>query len=112
MHEQKHSPQMLAFAQQRQLIAQLATQAGRIGKRAKTPVIATARQLDTVSEQIYTTTEEACARLLNVSTGLIGILQLLDVWSDRAWECRCLHCLLLPLKLELDGALSDIQKML
>nr|CUV15749.1 conserved protein of unknown function [Ralstonia solanacearum] len=37
---------------------------------------------------------------------------MLDVWSDRAWECRCLHCLLLPLKLELDGALSDIQKML
>ncbi|MHA6911519.1 DUF1484 domain-containing protein, partial [Ralstonia pseudosolanacearum] len=70
------------------------------------------RQLDTVSEQIYTTTEEACARLLNVSTGLIGILQLLDVWSDRAWECRCLHCLLAPLKLELDDALSDIQKML
>ncbi|OAI75147.1 hypothetical protein RSP799_23880, partial [Ralstonia solanacearum] len=62
--------------------------------------------------QIYTTTEEACARLLNVSTGLIGILQLLDVWSDRAWECRCLHCLLAPLKLELDDALSDIQKML
>ncbi|OPK48328.1 hypothetical protein B5S37_22695, partial [Ralstonia solanacearum] len=43
---------------------------------------------------------------------LVGILQLLDVWSDRAWECRCLHSLLLPLKLELDGALSDIQKML
>ncbi|MGD7165496.1 DUF1484 family protein, partial [Ralstonia solanacearum] len=52
------------------------------------------------------------ARLLNVSTGLIGILQLLDLWSDRAWECRCLHCLLVPLKLELDDALSDIQKML
>ncbi|MHC6083194.1 DUF1484 domain-containing protein [Ralstonia solanacearum] len=112
MHEQKHPPQMLALAQQRQLIAQLSTQAERIGQRAKAPVIATVRHLDTVSEQIYTTTEDACARLLNVSTGLIGILQLLDVWSDRAWECRCLHSLLLPLKLELDGALSDIQKML
>ncbi|MGA4285132.1 DUF1484 family protein, partial [Ralstonia nicotianae] len=53
-----------------------------------------------------------CARLLNVTTGLVGILQLLDLWSDRAWECRCLHCLLVPLKLELDDALSDIQKML
>ncbi|WP_247422755.1 DUF1484 domain-containing protein [Ralstonia pseudosolanacearum] len=112
MREQKHSPQMLAFAQQRQLIAQLATQAGRIGKRAKTPVIATVCQLDAVSEQIYATTEDACARLLNVSIGLIGILQLLDVWSDRAWECRCLHCLLVPLKLELDGALNDMQGML
>ncbi|MHA6831286.1 DUF1484 domain-containing protein [Ralstonia pseudosolanacearum] len=112
MHEQKHSPQMLALAQQRQLIAQLATHAGRIGKRAKTPVIATVRQLDAVSEQIYATTEDAGARLLNVSIGLVGILQLLDVWSDRAWECRCLHCLLVPLKLELDDALSDIQKML
>ncbi|QOK91060.1 DUF1484 family protein [Ralstonia pseudosolanacearum] len=73
---------------------------------------ATLRQLKATSPLIYTTTEEASAKLLNVSTGLIGILQLLDVWSDRAWECRCLHCLLLPLKLELDGALSDIQKML
>ncbi|OIT13438.1 hypothetical protein BL243_22730 [Ralstonia solanacearum] len=112
MREQTHSPQMLAFARQRQLIAQLATQAGRIGKRAKTPVAATVRQLDTASAQIYATTEDTCARLLNVSTGLVGILQLLEVWSDRAWECRCLHCLLAPLKLELDDALSDIQKML
>ncbi|MDB0529650.1 DUF1484 domain-containing protein [Ralstonia solanacearum] len=112
MHERKHSPQMLALAQQRQLIAQLATHAGRISKRAKTPVIATVRQLDTVSEQIYTTTEDACARLLNVSIGLVGILQLLDIWSDRAWECRCLHCLLVPLKIELDGALEDVQQML
>ncbi|CCF96791.1 MULTISPECIES: DUF1484 domain-containing protein [Ralstonia solanacearum species complex] len=112
MHEQEHSPQILALARQRQLIAQLATHAGRIGKRAKTPVIATVRQLDVVSEQIYTTTEDACARLLNVSIGLVGILQLLDVWSDRVWECRCLHCLLVPLKVELDGALEDVQRML
>ncbi|MGC5872032.1 DUF1484 family protein, partial [Ralstonia pseudosolanacearum] len=33
MREQTHSPQMLAFARQRQLIVQLAAQAGRIGKR-------------------------------------------------------------------------------
>ncbi|MDO3624469.1 DUF1484 domain-containing protein [Ralstonia pseudosolanacearum] len=112
MREQKHSPQMLAFAQQRQLIAQLTVQAGRVGKRAKTPIIATVRRLDTVSEQIYATTEDACVRLLNVSAGLVGILQLLDVWSDRSWECRCLHCLLAPLKLELDGALNDAQRML
>ncbi|MGC5809812.1 DUF1484 domain-containing protein [Ralstonia pseudosolanacearum] len=112
MREQKRSPQKLAFAQQRQLVAQLAVQAGRIGKRAKTPVAGTVRQLDTVSEQIHAATEDACARLLNVSTGLVGILQLLDVWSDRAWECRCLHCLLAPLKLELDGALNDVQGML
>ncbi|ARS57532.1 DUF1484 domain-containing protein [Ralstonia pseudosolanacearum] len=112
MREQTHSPQMLAFARQRQLIVQLAAQAGRIGKRVKTPVATTVRQLDTASAQIYATTEDACARLLNVSTGLIGILHLLELWSDRAWECRCLHCLLVPLKLELDDALSDIQKML
>ncbi|TYZ38893.1 hypothetical protein C2U34_26770, partial [Ralstonia solanacearum] len=72
MREQTHSPQMLAFARQRQLIAQLAAQAGRIGKRVKTPVATTVRQLDTASAQIYATTEDACARLLNVSTGLIG----------------------------------------
>nr|CUV45409.1 conserved protein of unknown function [Ralstonia solanacearum] len=112
MREQTQSPQMLAFARQHQLIAQLAAQAGRIGKRAKPPVAATVRQLDTVSEQIHAMTEDTCARLLNVSTGLVGILQLLEVWSDRAWECRCLHCLLAPLKRELDGALNDVQGML
>ncbi|MGC5859436.1 DUF1484 family protein, partial [Ralstonia pseudosolanacearum] len=53
MREQTHSPQMLAFARQRQLIAQLAAQAGRIGKRVKTPVATTVRQLDTASAQIY-----------------------------------------------------------
>ncbi|MGC5859714.1 DUF1484 family protein, partial [Ralstonia pseudosolanacearum] len=62
MREQTHSPQMLAFARQRQLIAQLTAQAGRIGKRAKTPVATTVRQLDTVSEQIHAMTEDACAR--------------------------------------------------
>ncbi|WP_057392092.1 DUF1484 domain-containing protein [Ralstonia solanacearum] len=81
-------------------------------KRTVCTSAATLRQLETTGTLIYATTEDACARLLNVSTGLVGILQLLDLWSDRAWECRCLHCLLAPLKLELDGALNDVQRML
>ncbi len=81
-------------------------------KRAVRATAATLRQLEATAMLIYTTTEEASARLLNVSYGLVGILQLLDVWSEQAWEGRCLHCLLVPLKLELDDALSDIQKML
>ncbi|MFV8600706.1 DUF1484 domain-containing protein [Ralstonia pseudosolanacearum] len=112
MHEQDRSPQTLALAQLCELAQRLTPEAGRGSKRTVRASTATLRQLKATSTLIYTTTEEASARLLNVSTGLIGILQLLDVWSDRAWECRCLHCLLLPLKLELDGALSDIQKML
>ena len=112
MHEQDRSPQTLALAQLCELVQRLTPEAGLGSKRTVRASTATLRQLETTGTLIYTTTEDACARLLNVSTGLIGILQLLDVWSDRAWECRCLHCLLLPLKLELDGALSDIQKML
>ncbi|QCX47828.1 DUF1484 domain-containing protein [Ralstonia pseudosolanacearum] len=112
MHEQNRSPQTLALAQLCELAQRLAPEAGRGSKRTVRASTATLRQLKETSTVVYTTTEEACARLLNVSTGLIGILQLLDVWSDRAWECRCLHCLLVPLKFELDDALSDIQKML
>nr|CUV48186.1 conserved protein of unknown function [Ralstonia solanacearum] len=95
-----------------ELARRLTPDAGRGSKRTVRTSMATLRQLKATSALVYTTTEEASARLLNVSTGLIGILQLLDLWSDRAWECRCLHCLLVPLKLELDDALSDIQKML
>ncbi|KFX76763.1 DUF1484 domain-containing protein [Ralstonia solanacearum] len=112
MHEQNRSPQTLALAQLCELAQRLTPEAGRGRKRTVRTTAATLRQLEATSTLIYTTTEEACARLLNVSYGLIGILQLLEVWSEHVWECRCLHCLLLPLKLELDGALSDIQKML
>ncbi|AXV80063.1 hypothetical protein CJO79_23430 (plasmid) [Ralstonia solanacearum] len=40
------------------------------------------------------------------------MLQLLDSWSARSSECRSLHCLLGSLKLELDSALHNVQKML
>ncbi|XAQ41663.1 DUF1484 domain-containing protein [Ralstonia solanacearum] len=112
MRDQNRSPQTLALAQLCELARRLTPEVGRASKRPVRASAATLRQLETTSTLIYTTTEDACARLLNISTGLIGILQLLDLWSDRAWECRCLHCLLAPLKLELDDALSDIQKML
>ncbi|MDO3524755.1 DUF1484 domain-containing protein [Ralstonia pseudosolanacearum] len=112
MRKQNRSPQTLALAQLCELAQRLTPEAGHGSKRTVRASMATLRQLQATSALVYTTTEEASARLLNVSTGLIGILQLLDLWSDRAWECRCLHCLLVPLKLELDDALSDIQKML
>ncbi len=112
MHKRDRFPQTLALAQLCELARRLTPEAGRASKRTVRASTATLRQLETTGTLVYTTTEDACARLLNVSTGLIGILQLLEVWSDRAWECRSLHCLLMPLKLELDDALSDIQKML
>ncbi len=112
MHKRDRFPQTLALAHLCELARRLAPEAGRGRKRAVRTSAATLRQLETTGTLVYTTTEDACARLLNVTTGLIGILQLLDLWSDRTWECRSLHCLLVPLKLELDDALSDIQKML
>ncbi|MBX9431963.1 DUF1484 domain-containing protein [Ralstonia nicotianae] len=112
MRDQDRAPQTLALAQLCELAQRLTPEAKRGSKRTVRASAATLRQLEATSALIYTTTEDACARLLNVSIGLVGILQLLDLWSDRAWECRCLHCLLVPLKLELDDALSDIQKML
>ncbi|WP_042591647.1 DUF1484 family protein [Ralstonia solanacearum] len=112
MREQDHPPQALALAQLCEQTRRLSPQAGRGSKRTVRATAATLRQLEATATLAYTTTEDACARLLNVSYGLVGILQLLEVWSEHVWECRCLHCLLLPLKLELDDALSDIQKML
>ncbi|WP_055325255.1 DUF1484 domain-containing protein [Ralstonia solanacearum] len=112
MREPNCSPQLLAFVRQRQLIAQLATQAGKTGKRVKAPAAATVQQLDIVSGLICETAEAACAQLLNVSAGLAGILQLLDLRSERSAECHSLHCLLAPLKGQLDRALNDVQKML
>ncbi|MCQ4680197.1 DUF1484 domain-containing protein [Ralstonia pseudosolanacearum] len=112
MRKQSQSPQTLALAHLCELARRLTPDAARNSKRTVRASAAILRQLETTSTLVYTTTEDACARLLNVTTGLIGILQLLELWSDRAWECRCLHCLLVPLKLELDEALSDIQKML
>ncbi len=112
MREPNCSPQLLAFVRQRQLIAQLATQAGKTGKRVKAPAAEAVRQLDVVSGLICETTEDACSQLLNVSAGLAGILQLLDLRSERSTECHSLHCLLAPLKGQLDRALNDVQKML
>lgn len=111
MLEPNCSPQLPAFVRQRQLIAQLATQAGKTGKHVKAPA-ATVQQLDIVSGLICETAEAACAQLLNVSAGLAGILQLLDLRSERSAECHSLHCLLAPLKGQLDRALNDVQKML
>ncbi|MDO3507738.1 DUF1484 domain-containing protein [Ralstonia pseudosolanacearum] len=112
MRKQSRSPQTLALAHLCELARLLTPDATRNSKRTVRASAATLRQLETTSTLVYTTTEDACARLLNVSTGLIGILQLLELWSDRTWECRCLHCLLVPLKLELDDALNDVQRML
>ncbi|MHA6862919.1 DUF1484 domain-containing protein [Ralstonia pseudosolanacearum] len=112
MREPNCSPQLLAFVRQRQLIAQLAAQAGKAGKRVQAPNADAVRQLDVVSELICETTEQACSQLLNVSAGLAGILQLLDLRSERSAECHSLHCLLAPLKRQLDRSLNDVQKML
>ncbi|AQW29726.1 DUF1484 domain-containing protein [Ralstonia syzygii subsp. celebesensis] len=112
MREPSGSPQLLAFVRQRQLIAQLATQAGKTGKRVKAPAAQAVQQLDIVSGLICETAEEACAQLLSVSAGLAGILQLLDLRSERSAECHSLHCLLAPLKAQLDRSLNDVQKML
>ncbi|WP_155401287.1 DUF1484 family protein, partial [Ralstonia solanacearum] len=88
MHEQNRSPQTLALARLCEQTRRLAPQAGRGSKRTVRATAATLRQLEATATLVYTTTEDACARLLNVSYGLIGILQLLEVWSAHAWECR------------------------
>ncbi|AKZ26152.1 hypothetical protein ACH51_07170 [Ralstonia solanacearum] len=105
-------PQVLALTQLCELVQRLMPEPAHRNKRTVPASATTLRQLETTGTLIYTTTEEACARLLSVCNGLVGILQLLDVWGERSTECRCLYSLLAPLKRELDGAVQDVQAML
>ncbi|MHA6844250.1 DUF1484 family protein [Ralstonia syzygii] len=102
----------LALMQQRKLTSQLAHQVHQSGTRTRAQFGTALEQLQTVGELITETTEQSCAELLRVSAGLDGILRLLYLQSDRSPEHESLHCLLAPLKLQLDRALDNVHGML
>ncbi|AMP36824.1 DUF1484 family protein [Ralstonia solanacearum] len=112
MDKHDRSAHTLALMQQRELTTQLASQVHRSSAGFKEQIGAVLDQLQTVSELIHETTEESCAELLRVSAGLDGILLLLHLQSDRSAEHVSLHCLLAPLKQQLDRALGNVHDML
>ncbi|WP_011298354.1 DUF1484 family protein [Cupriavidus necator] len=102
----------LAFSRHRDLIAQLVSQLQPTNKRAKTELSSAAAQIHALADCIRETTQHSCYELLCVSAGLDGILQFLDLQSDRSPAHQSLHCLLSPLKQQLDSALSQVHDML
>ena len=112
MDKQMHVAPTLAMMQQRQLVSQLVHQVQQTSRRAAVQFGAPLEQLLNVGELIRQTTEQSCAELWRVSAGLDGILRLLDLQSDRSPEHESLHCLLAPLKQQLDRALGNVHDML
>lgn len=102
----------LAMMQQRKLVSQLVHQVQQASNRAAAQFGAPLEQLLDVGELIRQTTEQSCAELWRVSAGLDGILRLLDLQSDRSPEHESLHCMLAPLKQQLDRALGNVHDML
>jgi len=112
MHKHNGTPRTLALMRHRKLTSQLVHQVHQSSARAKAQFGAELEQLQTVGQLITETTEQSCAELLRVSAGLDGILRLLYLQSDRSPEHESLHCLLAPLKQQLDRALGNVHEML
>ncbi|MBV8271639.1 MAG: DUF1484 family protein [Cupriavidus sp.] len=112
MREHQQREHHLALCQQRRLIAQFVTQLRPANARARTQLNAAMDQITALGDCIRDTTENSCYALLRVSAGLDGILCLLDLQSDKSPAHHSLHCLLSPLKEQLDEALSHIHDML
>ncbi|MES2011740.1 MAG: DUF1484 family protein [Pseudomonadota bacterium] len=71
-----------------------------------------AYQLDALRNDAQGIAQESCADLLRVSAGLGSVLRLLDYDSDEVEDSHGLHCLLTPLKQQLDAALNRVQGLL
>ena len=112
MDKQNRAGHTLALMQQRKLTSQLMQQVRGSNARAKAEIAAALEQLQSVGQLITETTEQSCAELLRVSAGLDGVLRLLYLQSDRSREHESLHCLLAPLKQQLDRAVGNVHDML
>ena len=112
MLEHQQPAHHLALCRQQRMIAQLMTQVRPANTRAKAELNVAMEQIDALGDCIRETTQDSCYALLRVSAGLDGILRFLDLQSDRSPAHHSLHCLLSPLKQQLDEALSRVHDML
>lgn len=102
----------LAFFRQRDLLTQLTSQVRPANPHAKAQLSSAVAQINALADCIRETTQDSCYELLRVSAGLDGILRFLDLQSDKSPAHHSLHCLLSPLKQQLDSALSQVHDML
>lgn len=112
MLERQQPAHHLALCRQHRMITQLMTQVRPADTRAKTELNVAMEQIGALGDCIRETTQDSCYALLRVSAGLDGILRFLDLQSDRSPAHHSLHCLLSPLKQQLDEALSRVHDML
>ncbi|SDC10233.1 Protein of unknown function [Cupriavidus sp. YR651] len=113
MHKAQHlTGNELAFFRQRDMLSQLVSQILPTNRRSKAELSSAVAQINALSESIRGATQNSCYELLRVSAGLEGILRLLDLESDRSPTHLRLHCMLSPLKKQLDEALSHVHDML
>ncbi|AJG20768.1 DUF1484 family protein [Cupriavidus basilensis] len=102
----------LAISRQSSLLAELIRLTFPADTPTKLSVQELAYQLEELRSRAQSTAQESCADLLRVSAGLGAVLRLLDFDSDDVEDSHGLHCLLTPLKQQLDEALNRVQGML
>ncbi|MDF3835450.1 DUF1484 family protein, partial [Cupriavidus basilensis] len=101
----------LAFSRQSDLIAELIRLTFPADVPERLRVQELAYQLEDLRHGMHGMTQEGCAELLRVSAGLGAVLRLLDLEGDESVDNHGLHCLLAPLKQQLDVALNRVQGM-
>lgn len=102
----------LALCRQQDMLEDFASKLPPASKRSRAELSSTLAQISALSERIRVTTQDSCYELLNVSAGLDGILRLLAVEGMHSATHQSVHCLLSPLKRQLDDALHNVHDML
>lgn len=69
-------------------------------------------QLDEARSSIQCAAQDGCDALLRVSAGIGAVLRLLEADGDLSAPGHEVHCLLAPLKAQLDVAVNRVQAML
>ncbi|WP_454722743.1 MULTISPECIES: DUF1484 family protein [Cupriavidus] len=105
-------PYTFAVSRQSPLIAALIELTFPADTPDKLRVQELAYQLDELRGRIHGAAQEGCDALLRVSAGLGAVLRLLDADSDSPETAHELHCLLTPLKQQLDNAVDRVQGMI
>ncbi|GAB7540627.1 DUF1484 family protein [Cupriavidus sp. 8B] len=102
----------LTLSRQSDLLADLIRITFPADTPTKVSVQELAYQLDALRNDAQGIAQESCADLLRVSAGLGAVLRLLDYDSEDVEDNHGLHCLLTPLKQQLDAALNRVQGLL
>ncbi len=71
-----------------------------------------AYELGSLSNTILDVTQQGCVELWRVSAGLAAVLRLLEADEEADRDTVGIHCLLAPLKAQLDEAVSRVQAMI